>query len=82
MSQKMTNSDEKLCLQWNDFKKNVTSAFGDLRQDKEFTDVTLACEDGQQVEAHKVVLLASSPFFQNILKKNKHPHPKNLHEGY
>ena len=37
--------------------------------------MTLACEDGQQVEAHKVVLIASSPFFQKILKRNKHPHP-------
>ena len=72
---KMTTADEKLCLQWNDFKDNVSSAFGDLRQDKEFTDVTLVCEDGQQVEAHKVVLVASSPFFLNILKRNKHPHP-------
>ena len=71
----MTNAAEKLCLQWNDFKENVSSVFGDLRQDKEFTDVTLVCEDGQQVEAHKVVLVASSPFFLNILKRNKHPHP-------
>ena len=69
------STDEKLCLQWNDFKENVSSAFGDLRQDKEFTDVTLVCEDGQHVEAHKVVLVASSPFFLNILKKSKHPHP-------
>ena len=69
------STDEKLCLQWNDFRENVSSAFGDLRQDKEFTDVTLACEDGQQVEAHKVVLVVSSPFFQNILMENKHPHP-------
>ena len=37
--------------------------------------MTLACEDGQQVEAHKVVLVASSPFFLSILKKSKHPHP-------
>ena len=71
----MTNLDEKLCLQWNDFSENISSAFGDMRQDKEFTDVTLACEDGQQVEAHKVVLVASSPFFLNILKRNKHLHP-------
>ena len=62
-------------MQWNDFKENAISSFEDLRQDKDFTDVTLACEDGQQVEAHKVVLIASSPFFQNILKRNKHPHP-------
>ena len=46
----MANFDEKLCLQWNDFGENVSSAFGDLREDKEFTDVTLACEDGQQVD--------------------------------
>ena len=66
---------EKLCLQWNDFKENVNSAFGSLRDDQDFSDVTLACEDGQQVEAHKVILAASSPFFQNLLKRNKHPHP-------
>ena len=54
---------EKLCLQWNDFKDNVISAFGRLRDDKEFTDVTLACEDGQQLEAHKAILASSSPFF-------------------
>ena len=71
----MTTSDEKLCLQWNDFKENVSSAFGDLRQDKEFADVTLVCEDGQEVEAHKMVLVASSPFFLNVLKRNKHSHP-------
>ena len=71
----MQRSDEKLCLQWNDFRNNASSAFGNLRDDRDFTDVTLVCEDGQQVEAHKVVLIASSPFFLNLLKRNKHPHP-------
>ena len=66
---------EKLCLQWNDFQENIKSAFGNLREDNDFTDVTLACEDGQQVEAHKVILVASSPFFQKLLGRNKHPHP-------
>ena len=37
--------------------------------------MTLACEDGHQMEAHKVILAASSPFFETILQKNKHPHP-------
>ena len=66
---------EKLCLQWNDFQENIKSAFGNLREDNDFTDVTLACEDGHQVEAHKVILAASSPFFQKLLGRNKHPHP-------
>ena len=71
----MMSSSEKLCLQWNDFKENIISSFGELRKDREFTDVTLACEDGQQIEAHKVVLASSSPFLMEILKKTKHPHP-------
>ena len=62
---------EKLCLKWNDFQENVNAAFGNLREDNEFADVTLACEDGQQIEAHKVILAASSPFFQNLLKHRK-----------
>ena len=66
---------EKLCLQWNDFKENVNSAFGKLRDDKQFTDITLVCEDGQQMEAHKVILASSSPFFEKILQKNNHPQP-------
>ena len=66
---------DKLCLQWNDFHENAKAAFGILRYDKNFTDVTLACEDGEQVEAHKVILASSSPFFQKLLERNKHPHP-------
>ena len=68
-------SSEKLCLQWNEFQNVVTTAFGDFRNDEDFTDVTLVCEDGKQIEAHKVVLASTSPFFLDLLKKNKHPHP-------
>ena len=68
---KMLSYDERLCLQWNDFRENVSSAFKDLREDKEFTDVTLACEDGQQVEAHKVVHIAPSPFLSQHLEEEQ-----------
>ena len=77
-----TKMSEKLCLQWNDFKENISSAFGRLRDDKELTDVTLACEDGEHFEAHKVILAASSPFFEQILQKSKHPHPLIYLRGY
>ena len=71
----MMQTSEKLCLKWNDFQENLNSAFGSLRNDQDFTDVTLVCEDGTQIETHKVVLASSSPFFMEILKKNKHSHP-------
>ena len=73
---------EKLCLQWNDFQENIKSVFGNLREDNDFADVTLACEDGQQVEAHKVILAASSPFFEKILQRHKHPHPLIYLRGF
>ena len=69
------NMLEKLCLQRNDYHENTKIVFGNLREDNNFADVTLACEDGQQVEAHKVILAASSPFFQKLLGRKKHPHP-------
>ena len=53
----------------------MNTAFTSLREDKEFSDVTLVCEDGHQLEAHKLILVASSPFFLNLLKKSRHPHP-------
>ena len=62
---------EKIHLQWNDFQKSTTIAFRNLREDTDFADVTLACEDGRQFEAHKVVLASSSGFFQNLLSRNR-----------
>jgi hypothetical protein len=54
---------EKFCLRWNDFERNVSTALSELREDKDFFDVTLACED-EQIQAHKVILGACSPFFR------------------
>jgi len=65
---------DKFCLRWNDFESNISTAFRELREDKDFFDVTLACED-DQIEAHKVILSACSPFFKSVLKRNKHQHP-------
>ena len=42
---------------FNDKQKSINSASGLLRDDKEFTDVTLASEDGHQIDDHKVYLL-------------------------
>ena len=63
-------SGEKFCLRWNDFEANISSAFRDLKEEKDFSDVTLVCAD-QQVEAHKVILAASSPFFKKVLGKTQ-----------
>ena len=65
---------EKFCLRWNDFESNISSAFRELRDDKDFFDITLACDD-EQIQTHKLILSACSPFFRSILRRNPHQHP-------
>ena len=67
-------SSEKFCLKWNDFESNISGAFRELRDEKDFFDVTLACDDNQ-IKAHKVIISACSPFFRNVLRQNPHQHP-------
>lgn len=68
-------STEILSIKWNDFHENIAASFRELRDDIDFKDVTLACEDGQQIEAHKNILSICSSVFKNILKQNKKMNP-------
>ena len=72
---RMSVYNEKFCLKWNDFRQNIATSYRGLREQQDFSDVTLVCEDDQQIEAHRVILSACSPFFLSILKKTKHSHP-------
>merc|ERR1711978_285955 len=59
---KMAQGDQQqFCLRWNDFQTNIVSSFKHLRDEKSFTDVTLAT-DGQTCKAHKMVLSAILEF--------------------
>ena len=69
------STSKQFSLKWNDFQDNLSASFMDLRKQADFADVSLACEDGYQLEAHKIILGASSPFFKTIFKTTKHPHP-------
>ena len=71
----MGSSDsDQFCLRWNDFQQCIKSTFQDLRDEKDFMDVTVSC-DGEQIKAHKVILSACSDTFRNLLKKNPAQHP-------
>ena len=67
---------EHLSLKWDEFGENARATFAQLRDDQDFTDVTLVCEDGNnQIGAHKLILASASPIFSNLLRNNPHPHP-------
>ena len=59
-------------LRWIEFESNVKIAWQELNIEKDFCDLTLACEDGK-IEIHKIVISACSPVLKNILKINSKP---------
>merc|ERR1712142_1133057 len=60
---------EKFCLKWNEFEENIRHSFQALRHQKKLFDVTLATDDGHQIEAHRVILSSGSDFFYDIFTK-------------
>ena len=66
---------ELFTLSSDDFENKCREAFSGWWKDKEFADVTIATEDGDQISVHKLVLSSSSQLFKSLLSKNPHPHP-------
>lgn len=69
LQQNKMADQQQYFLKWNDYQSNMVSSFKHLRNEKSFTDVTLACE-GQTCKAHKMVLSACSPYFKALLEVN------------
>merc|ERR1712168_815821 len=68
----MMESMDKWCMKWNEFDTNIRGYLRILRDDQRLFDVTLATDDGQHIQAHKVVLSAGSHFFSDIFQKSNH----------
>ena len=60
---------EKFCLKWNEFEENIRHSFQGLRHQQKLFDVTLATDDGHQIEAHRVILSSGSDFFSDVFSK-------------
>ncbi|KAK8747416.1 hypothetical protein OTU49_016800 [Cherax quadricarinatus] len=59
-------SSSQYCLRWNNHRNNLLAAFDQLLHVEAFTDVTLACEEGVTLHAHRLVLAACSSYFQAL----------------
>lgn len=72
---KMVPPRERCLLSWPGFQASAGATLASLRDRRQFCDVTLACEDNQQVQAHRVVLSSCSPLLEAMLTSLHHPHP-------
>ena len=66
----MTMKEEEFTLKWSAYSGHLTQMLQDLKMNQSFTDVTLVCDDKILLNAHKIVLSASSGFFQKIINNN------------
>ena len=57
-------------MKWNEFDANIREYLRVLRYDQRLFDVTLVSDDGQHIQAHKIVLSAGSLFFSDIFLKS------------
>ena len=48
----------KINLKCHDIKEDMKNSFESFMEKRDFVDVSLVCEDGKQVEAHKVILFS------------------------
>merc|ERR1712002_532824 len=71
----METASEKFTLKWSQFETTTRESLKALHAQDHLTDVTLLSADDQQINAHKVVLSGSSPYFQRVLTKNPNDHP-------
>ncbi|KAF5272458.1 hypothetical protein FQR65_LT04926 [Abscondita terminalis] len=61
-------------LKWTNHTNNILEMFSEQLLNGLLVDVTLFC-DGQFIRAHKMVLSACSPYFQELFKVHKVDHP-------
>ena len=66
---------------WNDFQQNIVSSVIKLVQDSNFSDVTIACDGSHHIQAHKIVLAASSRVLGDLLKQCNQPNPLIIISG-
>ena len=46
-----------------------------LKRNNDFVDVTQVCQDGKQIEAHKIILVESGATFKSLINTHEHAHP-------
>ena len=72
--------DENYLLRLNQFGSNIKTTWLQLQGEKDFCDVTLACND-RQIESHKIIVSHSSPILKNILKQTSSQNLVNYLRG-
>uniref|UniRef100_A0A1B6HQT3 BTB domain-containing protein n=1 Tax=Homalodisca liturata TaxID=320908 RepID=A0A1B6HQT3_9HEMI len=75
-----STSPQQFNLRWNNHTNNIIEVFAEQLTSESLVDVTISCE-GQFIKAHKMVLSACSPYFQELFQIHQVPHPVIIING-
>ena len=72
-------NSEKFNLKWNDFESSISGSFRDIKDERDFQDVTLACEEDQigVIHSTQLALELCISYFRGILEQHRQ---QNLRE--
>uniref|UniRef100_A0A1B6DRC3 HMG box domain-containing protein n=1 Tax=Clastoptera arizonana TaxID=38151 RepID=A0A1B6DRC3_9HEMI len=74
------SSSQQFNLRWNNHTSNILQVFLEQLTEESLVDVTLSCQ-GKFIKAHKMVLSACSPYFQELFKQHQVSHPVIIING-
>ena len=61
------SNNQKIRLEWNDFETNIRNSFKGLREEQDYFDVTLACDDGYQDLSQNTLCVKTAQQFCRLL---------------
>ena len=64
---------KKYEVTWHSYTNHLRKMMENMLQSNEWSDVTLVCEDKNQMKAHKNILSSASDFFRDIFHLDKNP---------
>lgn len=73
---------DNFCLKWNEFPNHLHTTFTSLltpTNNPPFSDLTISCQDGEQVSAHRLVLAGCSSVLRTLLTNSHSPPQVRAH---
>ena len=68
-------------VKWANFQSDMGVSLKVLRKDTDFSDVTLVCEDGQQIEAQRFYFSNGKLFFSKLVENQQQARPLGWPRG-
>lgn len=68
-------NDDTITVEWPNFGEALGQDMWQFYMSKQYSDVTICTDDGQEIRSHRIVLAMCSPYFRDLFKINETTNP-------